>query len=311
MSDDGLASGRHCARAVGVARAELPPARRGMTTTEPPPLPPSGGAGACGPSEGREPRAAAGRRKRKRAAGAGAPPRPARGNAIAGQASTAGVAAGAASGEAQAIAKRRQMRGGAAPVSLLSLLATGACGAATAPCASNPASRAHSVRFWAYGCANAANTRAHARWSRQRGRAPRPVQGITRSRAAARPAASHGAPPRDFPPSGCTYDPLKRTCAAVPRVVPRGGRGAPEGNEGLAAAAQSAENPQLRSGRFGAGAAAAGGPGAPYEHFRKTTSHDRPDYLIRSGLGGPWRCWRRQEGRRGGGGRGAQRARRP
>ena len=310
MSDDGLASGRHCARAVGVARAELPPARRGMTTTEPPPLPPSGGAGACGPSEGREPRAAAGRRKRKRAAGAGAPPRPARGNAIAGQASTAGVAAGAASGEAQAIAKRRQMRG-AAPVSLLSLLATGACGAATAPCASNPASRAHSVRFWAYGRANAANTRAHARWSRQRGRAPRPVQGITRSRAAARPAASHGAPPRDFPPSGCTYDPLKRTCAAVPRLVPRGGRGAPEGNEGLAAAAQSAENPQLSSGRFGAGAAAAGGPGAPYEHFRKTISHDRPDYLIRSGLGGPWRCWRRQEGRRGGGGRGAQRARRP
>lgn len=310
MSDDGVASGRHCARAVGVARAELPPARRGMTTTEPPPLPPSGGAGACGPSESREPRAAAGRRKRKRAAGAGAPPRPARGNAIAGQASTAGVAAGAASGEAQAIAKRRQMRG-AAPVSLLSLLATGACGAATAPCASNPASRAHSVRFWAYGCANAANTRAHARWSRQRGRAPRPVQGLTRSRAAARPAASHGAPPRVSPPSGCTYDPLKRTCAAVPRVVPRGGRGAPEGNEGLAAAAQSAENPQLSSGRFGAGAAAAGGPGAPYEHFRKTISHDRPDYLIRSGLGGPWRCWRRQEGRRGGGGRGAQRARRP
>lgn len=310
MSDDGLASGRHCARAVGVARAELPPARRGMTTTEPPPLPPSGGAGACGPSESREPRAAAGRRKRKRAAGAGAPPRPARGNAIAGQASTAGVAAGAASGDAQAIAKRRQMPG-AAPVSLLSLLATGACGAATAPCASNPASRAHSVRFGAYGCANAANTRAHARWSRQRGRAPRPVQGLTRSRAAARPAASHGAPPRVFPPSGCTYDPLKRTCAAVPRVVPRGGRGAPEGNEGLAAAAQSAENPQLSSGRFGAGAAAAGGPGAPYEHFRKTISHDRPDYLIRSGLGGPWRCWRRQEGRRGGGGRGAQRARRP
>ena len=310
MSDDGLASGRHCARAVGVARAELPPARRGMTTTEPPPLPPSGGAGACGPSEGREPRAAAGRRKRKRAAGAGAPPRPARGNAIAGQASTAGVAAGAASGEAQAIAKRRQMRG-AAPVSLLSLLATGACGAATAPCASNPASRAHSVRFWAYGCANAANTRAHARWSRQRGRAPRPVQGRTRSGAAARPAASHGAPPRAFSPSGCTYDPLKRTCAAVPRLVPRGGRGAPEGNEGLAAAAQSAENPQLSSGRFGAGAAAAGGAGAPYEHFRKTISHDRPEYLIRSVLGGPWRCWRRQEGRRGGGGRGAQRARRP